>query len=476
MTSTDFYDEGVRLNGRITGMRNVHHSKAKRRRFKAHMNHIVNAYNEEGPSRTVILPHFINPFITRRKSEDTNALPVRDAPDDDFYQLASKDYRRLMHSENLAVTVAVKHLLMLHSIRGHAAAGHAEFRNTARYPNTTLHDVCDALMLDAKKIQQEHLDCLNRIVDCIEDVLKDPKKPFVLHDDKNNPLTGAHIMSGYVVSQPLAFLRGYVAHGYVDNIDMRLKTGAERNMNIGGGETCAVHLPTMMRYGLTLDDLGRIPIDENKKKEYIKKGIIIDEDYVDATHDIAHGYIRRQKGYGVSDDQGMIAAGFLFGGKDSAMGSQVADAIDTLEKFLPFVSRKGEDETIAEMILNNCKRRGIDLISEQQLKDFIYLSAIDIDKYTIPDSSQRRFHRRNHPNAPTAAELHLRLVNGEDADNFPEIELGFMRVPSGDFYRAWNEKWTAFVDAQQTRSVVSLACAVNGWPSVPKYLLYNCGN
>jgi len=69
--------------------------------------------------------------------------------------------------------------------------------------------------------------------------------------------------------------------------------------------------------------------------------LIVGEDRRDDA-DVSYEYIRHRRGPGASDDAAIVAAGFLWG-LGVAVGVFFADAIDTLEKYVPVYGDQDED-------------------------------------------------------------------------------------------------------------------------------------
>jgi hypothetical protein len=177
------------------------------------------------------------------------------------------------------------------------------------------------------------------------------------------------------------------------------------NITIGGGKCYIVNTSVMEDLGLNGDILAH-SAHEDMLEYYRDIGLIAADSGADGG-DMDYMYIRHRRGRGASDDTAIIAAGLLWG-YGTAVGVFLADAIDTLEKYVPVYS--DQDEDLARFIGANYKKLDVD---ESDARKITYLSAVpDGAPIEVPDSSLRHMMAINTAHDLTLAESHLLFVQG----------------------------------------------------------------
>jgi len=140
-------------------------------------------------------------------------------------------------------------------------------------------------------------------------------------------------------------------------------------------------------------------------------------------------YIRHRVGPGASDDAAVLAGGFLYN-RDVALGVFFADAVDTLEKFVPLYS--DQDEQLARLAQEGV---GDPNISEEEVLRFTALTAVPEElKHLMPDCSLRHFIRVDRNVDQTALESHLQFIQGKP---YAPQKVGKDEIPNERFYEAF---------------------------------------
>jgi CBS domain-containing protein len=168
--------------------------------------------------------------------------------------------------------------------------------------------------------------------------------------------------------------------------------------------------------------------NEERFDEYHACGLIVEPEttkYRDAKH-IKYLYIRHRVGPGQSDDTAIVVSGLIYN-VDVALGVFLADAIDTLEKYVSVY--RDQDNDLARYIKENytfldCEERDVCELS--------YLAAIPKDKIDeVPDSSLRYLLTINEEAGQSALETHINFIEGKPIQQIP---ISHKRMPVTDLY------------------------------------------
>jgi hypothetical protein len=341
--------------------------------------------------------------------------------------LIRKDFQYLDARETLRTTWANEELILIQSVIGHAHEGHGLFRGR-QFPNTTLDDIVRALRLDPAAIRAERQALIDGIAGYVNRILGGDPPPALLDED-GEPLLGMSTLR-YLRVPPEDVLRGIYLGGLRDDSDVRLKVERERGIKIGGGRCYVVDMRRMVELGLNGDELAHGEwADEIERFE--REGLIVESSRANDPN-IAYQYIRDRRGPGASDDAAIVAAGLLWG-LGVAVGVFFADAIDTLEKYVPIYS--DQDEELALHIERNMPALGF---GEEEVKLLTYLAAMPEDSdEEVPDSSLRHLLSIDRHVDLCAIEAHFLTI--EDIPT-PSIGLAHERTPSHRFYAYIRER------------------------------------
>jgi hypothetical protein len=162
---------------------------------------------------------------------------------------------------------------------------------------------------------------------------------------------------------------------------------------------------------------------EGQIDELREKGLIVDASRA-GEPEVVYQYIRHRRGPGASDDAAIVGAGLLWG-LGVAVGVFLADAVDTLEKYVTLPA--DQDERLAARI---ARRRPEMAASSEQVEQLVMLSTMP-ENEDLPDSSLRHLLIVDRRTDLCALEAHLLTVEGIPT---PSIGLSHGRSPSHRFY------------------------------------------
>jgi len=306
--------------------------------------------------------------------------------------------------------------------------GHGAFAGR-RYPNTEMEDIVRALGRDTRRVCGLRQDLIDEIKEWVELALAGKAGPTLVNE-VGDGLMGCGLLRHFEVD-PMDVLRGLYLGGLRDASEWRLEVEKRTGHRIGGGRCHFVDIEVMHRMGLNGDQLAH-GSHADKIEAYREAGLIVDDPGPDQRDDrIRYMYIRDRVGGGASDDAGIVVAGRLYN-VSVALGVFLADAIDTIEKFV--IDYADQDYDLAVDI----GERHPDLnISRDELHRLIWMSCPDADEAEdIPDSSLRHLLEIMPDSDQNAIESHLAYVRGLPYSPMP---LGHQDVPNTEFY-AWLEK------------------------------------
>jgi len=240
----------------------------------------------------------------------------------------------------------------------------------------------------------------------------------------------------------------------MDSYEWRTKVEKKFDITMHKGTTIPVDVRTLKRNDLILDDFQD---SEYKKKlphlahlsnddmiqELVHMGIIPKKNIIYNGSEYQPAFLELSKGNGISDDAAFITASLVFG-TEAGFGLLLADAIDTLDKYVPTIEISGQDELAGKSLKKKYESRlGRKFpISEEQIIEFIYLSAIrHEDCGCFPSCSQRRFWQMDEYSM-TAVQSHMSFLNFMKSDSkYPtSTKIGFTRVMNDKFYTAYIRK------------------------------------
>jgi len=155
--------------------------------------------------------------------------------------------------------------------------------------------------------------------------------------------------------------------------------------------------------------------------------LVVDDPGPDNRNDrIRYMYIRDRLGGGTSDDAAIIAGGKLYN-LSVALGVFLADAIDTLEKFV--IDYADQDNDLAHHIQQEFPDLGLTL---DEVYKLTWLCAVPPEEQPhVPDSSLRHLLEIDRETDQCALDSHLAYLSGH---SFSRLLLAPEEVPNDRFY------------------------------------------
>jgi hypothetical protein len=226
---------------------------------------------------------------------------------------------------------------------------------------------------------------------------------------------------------PYEVLKGIYIGGLRDDPGPRKAAEEKYDITIGYGKCYPVNVEVMEKLHLDGEVLAHQE-HGSSIESFNKAGLIIapgDLSKVDPEN-IKYLYIRHKLGPGQSDDGAFVSAGLIYN-RDVALGVFLADAIDTLEKYV--LAYEDQDDDLSYYIGKTYKELNI---SMEDVYEIAYLAAVPEDKEEeTPDSSLRYFLSKDRQVGQCAFESHLNFIEGKPY--FPMF-LSYSRILSTDFY------------------------------------------
>ncbi|MFA5888083.1 MAG: hypothetical protein WC852_05230, partial [Candidatus Nanoarchaeia archaeon] len=302
-------------------------------------------------------------------------------------------------------------------------------------------DVVHALGYDTDDIKQERQDLIDEMKDFTTKVMHGENVTKYTNTD-GLPLFGAQFLEEMEIQDPAAVLIGIYLGSKMDRYSgWRQETEKKYNLKIGGGECIGVNRKLARQRGITLESIAKIPHSDDEIKEMIKSGLLCSD--VESSPSIVSSYVRKAKGKGTSDDLAVLLAGRLFG-FDAAVGLYLTDAIDTWDKYVPFIFKSGQDEQLGEKIEKSEEKikqkiKGFKLPSDDEVHKFISVIA-EVNYKNMISSSQRYFLQVDPKSKMSAIESHLEYVKGNQV---PEVHIGYFsnKLTNHEMYAQFESKY-----------------------------------
>src|SRR3989338_6608841 len=339
-------------------------------------------------------------------------------------ELIQQDFRNLKSSERLYTSPKIEELIFLQSIEGRAHNGAGSF-NKRFYVNTTIDDVIRAVGRSPKATKTKRQELIDEIVEFVDSALgDDPRDRLVTRNGK--PLLGIPFFKEKTVNYH-DILKGLYLGGLRDDVDIRSRTEKLFKIDIGYGRCYLVDIDVMNDMCLDAEDLAHQE-NQDRLEEFRSLGLIVDETktrYRDSKR-IKYIYIRHHVGPGQSDDTAIVASGLIFN-VDVALGVFLADAIDTLEKYVNIY--RDQDNELALYIKDNYKFLDAD---ERDACELAYLAAIPEGRVDeIPDSSLRYLLTVDEETGQSTLETHLNFIEGKP---FLPMAISYKKIPISRLY------------------------------------------
>ena len=353
-------------------------------------------------------------------------MPKKIAPS----ELIQQDFRNLKTSERLYTIPRIEDLVFMQSIEGRAHNGAGSF-NKRFYVNTTIDDIVSALGRSPKVVKTKRQELIDEIVEFVDSVLADDPRDRLV-TKAGRPILGIPQFKERAVNHH-DILKGLYLGGLRDDPDIRKKAQSLYKIKIGYGRCYRVNTKVMEEMGLDGEILAHQE-NEDRISYYKSVGLIADDTKIkhSAAKHLKYMYIRHHVGPGQSDDAAIVTSGLLYN-IDVALGVFLADAIDTLEKYVPIY--RDQDKDLALYIKDNYSFLDI---GEKEVYELAYLAAIPEDRVDeIPDSSLRYLLAIDQETGQSSFETHLNFIEGKP---FLPIAISYKRILISVLYDFVREK------------------------------------
>jgi hypothetical protein len=362
-----------------------------------------------------------------RKSGKSRRQNQRRRPHISPFDLIREDFQRMVYTMRLRTTERASENILMQSCEGHAQMGHGAFAGR-RFPNTEMDDIVRALGRHPHVVAEQRQILIDEVVDWACQAI-DGKAPATLVNEDGEGLIGVGVLRHLEVDPP-EVLRGLHLGGLRDDSELRSQVERQHGIRIGGGVMRFIDTEVMQEMGLDGDQLARGE-HASQIEAYRNEGLIVDDPGPEGRDDrIRYMYVRDRRGGGASDDAAILAGGRLYN-ESVALGVFLADAIDTLEKFV--VDYGDQDDDLARHIEDNFADLNIAIDDVYRM---IWINAVPPEQTdTVPDSSLRHLLQIDRENDQTALESHLAYLSGRA---FSPMTLGHMDTPNTEFYE-WFE-------------------------------------
>ncbi|UCC68604.1 MAG: hypothetical protein JSV79_01310 [Armatimonadota bacterium] len=343
------------------------------------------------------------------------------------FELIREDFQRMLYTMRLRTTEQAAENILMQSCEGHAQMGHGAFAGR-RFPNTEMDDIVRALGRNPLVVAEQRQNLIDEVVDWV-DLALEGKSPTTLVNQDGDGLIGCGLLRQIEVD-PSDVLRGIYLGGLRDDSEIRAQVERQHGIRIGGGRMRFINLDIMEQMDLDGDQLATGE-HASHIDAYKREGLIVEDPGPGRRDDhIRYMYVRERLGGGASDDAALVAAGKLYN-LSVALGAFVADAIDTLEKFV--VDYADQDDDLARHIERNFDDLNLSIDDVYRL---IWLNAVPPELTDrVPDSSLRHLLQIDKDTDQTALESHLAYLTGRP---YSPMVLGHEDIPNTQFYE-WFE-------------------------------------
>ena len=356
----------------------------------------------------------------------------------DFEELIRQDFEHLSKTTELDVSKESEDAILMQSVEGHAHNGAGMF-NKRRFVNITISDIVAALEIDPEKVKAYR----QRLIDEIyqyADLAIHGKAGARLVNAEGEPFLRAGRFKTLTVN-PGSILKGLYLGGLRDDTEIRRDVEKEYNIRIGGGRCHFIDLRILKHMNLDGEKLAHEP-HADLVEDYENAGLIVPPEkcQYQESEFVRYFYIRDRMGPGHSDDAAIVCAGLLFD-RDVALGVFLADAIDTLEKYVSKYS--DQDNELARMIAAQYKDLNTPIEDVHRL---IYLSTIPEKKVdVVPDSSLRYLLSIDKKTKQTLLDCYLAFIEGKP---LMPMAIWKSKITTTEFFSYINHRFLNFEAAE----------------------------
>ncbi|MCE5313555.1 MAG: hypothetical protein ABFD49_02125 [Armatimonadota bacterium] len=343
-------------------------------------------------------------------------------------QMLRDDFAALDAKTVLRCSYDVEQLVLLQSIEGHAHMGHGLFYGKT-FPNTSMDDIVRSLRLDPIMVKEERQELIDEVSEFAERIVAGENLKSACNSE-GEPLIRCGALRNIEID-PCGALQGLYLGGLRDEAQIRNLANRRYGVQMGYGKCFLVDQVVLKRLGMNGFDLAR-GAHEDEVDEFERAGLFAEN----GDPQISYMYVRYKAGPGASDDAAVVMAGKMFG-LSAAVGCFLADAVDTLEKYVPEYS--DQDYSIADYIEHNYDKLAV---TKDDAVDLAYLCAIPHEMQgKIPDSSLRHMLQIDRKHDQCALESHLAFVAGNPRSN---MELDHGECTNTEFYQYIDQRLSSF--------------------------------
>lgn len=356
----------------------------------------------------------------------------------DLEELIRQDFDHLSKTTELDVTKESEDAILMQSVEGHAHNGAGLFHKR-RFVNITISDIVMALRLDPSQVKSYRQQLIDEIRGYVDQAIQGKASQRLLNSE-GQPFLRASRLRNLSVN-PASILKGLYLGGLRDDSEIRRDVEKEFNIKIGGGRSHFVDLRIMKHLNLDGEKLAHEAHAE-EIEDYKRLGMIVlpEKCHYQESEFVRYFYIRDRLGPGHSDDAAIACAGLLFD-RDAALGVFLADAIDTLEKYVTKYS--DQDNELARYIFDNYKDLNASL---EDLHRLIYLSTIPEKKVDIvPDSSLRYLLSIDKKTKQTLLDCYLAFIEGKP---LMPMAIWKSKITTTEFFSYINHRFLNFEAAE----------------------------
>lgn len=318
-------------------------------------------------------------------------------------------------------------------------------RTDRRYPNSTIYDICEAIGKNPFEIASQRQEYIDRVLKFIHKIaLNEPLDSY--KNSKGEPLCDLIGLPTINNKENLkSFLNGvYLAYCMDSFNPWRKRVFEKYGIGMGGGEIYFGNIEVLDNLGLTLDDLATEEHTDEDIYDLFQFGALAEEGKLDKMHEGV--YVRRKKGGGSIDDLAIVIATMMWG-EHGGIGVTLNDAVDTLDKFIPYIIKNGQDELIGRKVAElepelDKALDGYKLPSEDLIVDM--MAVIAGHNYTgRSHSSQRYLNQIDAQTGQTALESHLNFAQRKP---YKQMFLCHpsLKISNKSLYQQFREKFKHF--------------------------------
>lgn len=336
-----------------------------------------------------------------------------------------EDFETLNSKVLLRASADVEELVLMQSIEGHAHEGHGIFHGR-KFPNTTVDDVARSRRLNPIDVKEERQLLIDEVEEFAERAIAGEPLRFACNTE-GEPLIRCGALR-CVEIDPAGVLKGLYVGGLRDGVDARRLANQRYGIEMGYGECHLVDQAVLHQLGLDGYDLARRGHEQDMRR-FEKAGLFAQN----GDGEVSYMYVRFKEGPGASDDAAIVMAGKLWG-ISAAVGCFLADAVDTLEKYVPVYF--DQDSEISELARPHTGLTIDDAV------DLAYLCAIKPDmEGKMPDDSLRHMLQIDRKLDQCPLESHFAYLMGRP---YSEMVLDHGECTNVEFYDYIDREFAAF--------------------------------